>query len=312
MQRYLFIFSFILLAIFTGFKPVQAASERPKIRVMLYDTNQPITITLSGNGKVFTEFGTIVSVAKDTIVTISYQPGANTYQAVVNGQTYTSPYALGVKTNKPNKLATITSYSNSPAWDTGLNDNEFYGSIELKAGMAGKVYVVNELGIENYVKGIAEASNGNPQAYLKTLYTAARTYAYYHYTHPTKHAGEPYLLDSTANDQVYRGYGLTKRSPNIVTAVDETAGMIVTYEGSVAITPYFSQSDGRTRSYNEVWGGDYAYLQSVDDPCCTEDTMLGHGVGLSAKGARYFAGQYWHWREILKYYYQGVELEAKW
>ncbi len=292
--------------------PAQAATvatQRPKLRIGLYETTEPITVRVSGNSKLKTTSGTILAtVGTDTVVTISYDTSTALYTATIGDSVVTSVEALKVEPNKKNKISTITSYSNPPAWDTSLNDNEFFGSIELNDG-----WVVNVLGIENYVKGIAEASNDNPEAYLKTLYTAARTYAYYQYLHPTKHAGEPYLLDSTANDQVYRGYGLTKRSPNIVSAVEGTAGQVVTYEGEVVVTPYFSQSDGRTRAWSEVWNGDYAYLQSVDDPGCNGDTLLGHGVGLSAAGARYFASeQNWHWQEILQYYYQGIQVQQLW
>ena len=31
-------------------------------------------------------------------------------------------------------------------------------------------------------------------------------------------------VDTTANDQVYRGYGFTKRAPNIAAAVEAAAG----------------------------------------------------------------------------------------
>ena len=244
----------------------------------------------------------------NSAITLSYDATTALYTAATAEWSETSVDPRVVDPIKKNKVATITNYSNPPDWDTALNDNQFYGSIELNDG-----WVVNELGIENYVQGVAEAGNENEPAYLKALYTAARTYVYFLYLYPTKHAGEPYLVDTTANDQVYRGYGFTNRAPNISAAVVATAGMIVHYNDEPVVTPYFSQSDGRTRAWSEVWNGDYPYLQSVDDPCCVDDSLLGHGVGMSAKGARYFAErEYWHWREILQYYYQGVELKQMW
>ncbi|MBI4407094.1 MAG: SpoIID/LytB domain-containing protein [Candidatus Kerfeldbacteria bacterium] len=290
-------------------QPAQAGVERPKIRVGLYETTAPITVVVSGNSIIRTASNTaLYTLPKDTVATLSYDSTTALYTVAVGDWSVTSTEAIKIDPKKKNKISTITSYSNPPAWDTSLNDNMFYGSVELNDG-----WVVNELGIENYVKGVSEAGNDNEPAYLKALYTAARTYVYFHYLYPTKHAGEPYLVDATANDQVYRGYGFTSRAPNIVSAVDATAGQVITYEDAVVVTPYFSQSDGRTRAWSEVWGGDYAYLQSVDDPGCAGDTLLGHGVGMSAAGARYFANeQYWHWREILQYYYQGVELTQLW
>lgn len=289
---------------------LQATSEevRPKIRVGLYETSDAVTVTVDGKASIRKASGEKLHVlTTGSVATLSYDAGTQLYTASTDGWSITSSEAVKVQPNKKHKVSTITSYSNVPTWNTALNDNQFYGSVELNDG-----WVVNELGVENYVKGIAEASNDNEQAYLKALYTAARTYVYYHYLHPTKHAGEPYLVDATANDQVYRGYGFTQRSPNVVAAVEGTTGTVVTYEDDVVVTPYFSSSDGRTRAWSEVWAGDYAYLQSVDDPGCEGDTLSGHGVGMSAKGARYLAEHYYHWQEILDYYYQGVQLEQLW
>ena len=280
-----------------------AATARPKIRVGLYETSDPVVVAVNGKSTV----GTHV-VPTNTVITLSYDSTTALYTATTADWSETSIDPLVIDPINKNKVATVTSYSNPPDWDTSLNDNAFYGSIEFNDG-----WVVNELGIENYVKGVSEAGNDNEPAYLKALYTAARTYVYFLYLYPTKHAGEPYLVDTTANDQVYRGYGFTSRAPNIVAAVEATVGQIVTYDEEVVVTPYFSQSDGRTRAWSEVWNGDYAYLQSVVDPCCTNETLLGHGVGMSAAGARYFAEeQSWHWREILYYYYQNVELQSMW
>lgn len=282
---------------------VDAKNVRPIIRVGLYQTTDPITVTVHGKSKIQSNI-----VSSDTPITLSYDSTTASYTAAVEDWSTTSVDPIVVDPIKKNKVTTITNYSNPPDWNPALNDNKFYGSIELNDG-----WVVNELGIENYVKGVAEAGNDNEPAYLKALYTAARTYVYYHYLYPTKHAGEPYLVDGTENDQVYRGYGFTNRAPNVVAAVEATTGQMVTYDDEVVVTPYFSQSDGRTRAWNEVWSGDYPYLQSVDDPGCEGKELLGHGVGMSAKGARYFAEeQSWHWREILQYYYQEIALEKIW
>jgi len=47
---------------------------------------------------------------------------------------------------------------------------------------------------------------------------------------------------------------LEARFPDLVAAVNTTAGQVVTYGGAVAMTSYFSNSDGRTRSAQEAWG----------------------------------------------------------
>ena len=100
--------------------------------------------------------------------------------------------------------------------------------------------------------GLAETSNASPLEFQKVLATAARTYALYHYYRgldfglteaSTKHANEHFHVDATY-DQVYRGYNSEIRMPRLAQAVQETRGMIVTYNHELAITPYFSRSDG--------------------------------------------------------------------
>jgi stage II sporulation protein D len=139
--------------------------------------------------------------------------------------------------------------------------------------------IINELPLETYLKGIAEVTNTSPMEYHKAMVIAQRTYALNHINLATKHADEYFILDATF-DQVYKGYGTQQRMSNVVSAVEATKGMVVTYAGQVAITPFYSWSDGRTRSMKEVWGVDKPWLQSVKEPAgYDKTTMYGHGVG---------------------------------
>ena len=80
------------------------------------------------------------------------------------------------------------------------------------------------------------------------------------------------------------GVRVELRSPNITAAVKETAGQIVTYNNKQIITPYFNQSDGRTRSAKKfgdgttrrIWRRTGRFLRSIE--------LKGHGVGLSGVG----------------------------
>lgn len=195
--------------------------------------------------------------------------------------------------------------------DYDRNDNTFRTQLELRfTPLTDSVWVINELLIEWYLKGIAETSNVSPAEFQRTLLTTARTYAMYHVQRGgTKHADEFYTVDARY-DQVYRGYGAESRTPTISAAVDATRGQIVTYQGRLAITPYFSSSDGRTRGWGEVWGGasSYPWLISVPVPEDIGRQLLGHGVGMSAVGALSMANNGKRYNEILSYFYQGTEL----
>ncbi len=286
--------------------------KNPVMRVLLGDALSPTTFTANGkfviendNGKVF------FTVSKGEQATIKYKNGK--YITTYNGKKKTAKRPLRATPVKYKKKITVENFENRPAWNQELNDNVFFGSVELVySDNSGKAILVNELGIEKYVRGIAEATNNNDMAYLKALMTAARTYAYFHITHPTKHADEPYILNATANDQVYKGAAFTSRAPNIAKAQKKTKNMIIFHKGSPIIAPYFSQSDGRTRAWSEVWNGEYDWAQSVEDPGCDGLSLRGHGVGMSAEGARYFAEEKdWSWKRILRYYYQGVKIKKK-
>lgn len=203
----------------------------------------------------------------------------------------------------------IADFSRPVAWLPGANDNTFRNQLELRfVPETGNVWVINELPFESYLHGIAETSNSSPGEYQRALLTAARTYAYYHIQRNTKHGGV-FHVDASF-DQVYRGYGAEARNPNVVAAVAATRGQIVTYNGTLAITPYYSRSDGRTRAWGEVWygGSRYPWLVSVPVPWDNGKTLWGHGVGMSASGALGMANDGKISEEILRYFYQGTEL----
>jgi hypothetical protein len=115
--------------------------------------------------------------------------------------------------------------------DYDRDDNTFRAQLELRYTPAtDSVWLINELPIEWYLKGIAETSNASPMEFKRTLLTTARTYAMYHVQRGTKHADESYTVDARY-DQVYRGYGHELSAPTIAQAVDATRGQIVTYQG---------------------------------------------------------------------------------
>ncbi len=284
--------------------------KNPVMRVLLGEAASTNTFTVNGAFVVEDESQQQLLVgAPNKIVSITYAEGV--YTATLNEQTVTATTPLRVTPAKYRTSVTVTSYENRPAWNPDLNDNQFYGSVEVVwSEQSQQLLLVNELGIEKYVRGIAEAGNENNAHYLQALLTASRTYALYNIMHPTKHKDEPYILDASANDQVYRGAGFSLRAPNVIAAQQSTARQVITYANTPIIAPYFSQSDGRTRAWDEVWKGAYAWSQAVDDPCCSDQELKGHGVGMSAAGARYFAEQQgWTWQQILNYYYTDVSIE---
>jgi hypothetical protein len=283
-------------------------SQPQDFRVGLYRTMDPIFILSTNDYTIADEEGsTLGTVAANGRSVIS---GSNGVLTVMTPDATFSGAVIRFLPRDQNSILTLENYEQRPSWNPSLNDNQFRGIIEIRwRAASSELSVINELPIEMYLRGIAEASNDEDPEYLKALIIAARTYALYHYNHPTKHVGEYYILGTTEGDQVYRGFGFESRADAVTAAVEATEGMVVTYHDEVVVTPYFSHSDGRTRAWSEVWSGSgYDWLVSVLDPCCTTMTLLGHGVGMSADGARYFVKQGWTFEQVLQYYYTGIKL----
>lgn len=289
--------------------------EEPIIRVGIFATTDDRMMVRGVNGgyRVHQNGTTICTFTKDQVVTVSYDRTSGVYRA--SGPNCTSqsssPYRVESTVSKWDPLE-MTDFSRPVSWLPGANDNTFRGILELRYASQDSdkgVWVINELPIEMYLRGIAETSDVSPMEYQKALLIAARTYAYYHWTRGTKHEDRGFHVDAKY-DQVYRGYGAEARSPKIVQAVTDTRGQIVTYQGKLAITPYFSRSDGRTRSWGEVWAGgsNYPWLVTVPVPQDAGKTLWGHGVGLSASGALKMANEGSDYAGILKHFYTGIDL----
>ena len=207
----------------------------------------------------------------------------------------------------------IVTMERRPTWNPTLNDNRFRGTVEVRT-VNGKATYINELPLEDYLKGLAEVSNDAPYEKQKVIAVLARSYArFYMEDENRKFPGLPYDgSDDPDIFQRYLGYGFEMRSPSFLKAVAETKDVVVTYNGELVKTPYFNQSDGKTYSAKEVWGWtNTPYLQSVDDPWCKGLTKSGHGVGLSGYGATKQAEEGKSYIEIIKYYYSGVEVERQ-
>lgn len=285
--------------------------SEPLIRVGLYKTTDPIVITADsgyyvkdGNDNILQRF----NGGDKSVVTFD----AYSREFMVSAPYFTSVLPLvSFYSNSTSTIFTITNYHNPPKWNPSLNDNSFRGGLEVRYGeRSGKPWVINELLMEDYLKGIKETSEASPLEYHKAIAVAARSYALWQFKDGTKHEGNQFTVDAVW-DQVYRGYNAELQIPTFSRAVKETEGIVVTYDGEVALTSYFAQSDGRTRSWSEVWFGKIKpWLQSVPDPTNAGLKLWGHGVGMSARGALIMASrQDKTYDEILHYYYTDVDLE---
>lgn len=123
--------------------------------------------------------------------------------------------------------------------------------------------VINRVDFEEYVKGVvpAEVSSAWHPEMLKAQAVAARTYALYQ---QMLSATRDYDVAATVQDQVYRGkQGI---DAGILRAVEETRGLVVTYEDAPIYAAFSSTAAGLTEDAMNVWSKEYPYLKGVECP----------------------------------------------
>jgi hypothetical protein len=295
--------------------PLAAPGNRgPNIRVGVYFLDlitEQVRVTANGSYTLYD--GAALRVQPLSGLTVmTYDPATHRYRVENGSFAYTpSSYPRLVPDDPANTVMEILSLDERASWDPSVNFNKFRGSLELRYNDKKKrAWVIEELPLEDYMRGLAETSNGSPMEYQKALVTAARTYAAYIIELGGKHASEYFNVNRTGDDQVYKGYVSELVRPNVVKAVEETRGQVVTHNGDVVVTPYFSRSDGRTRSWSEVWNGAKPWLvgKPAEYDKAAGRALWGHGVGMSANDALDRAKAGALWQDILKYYYTGIAL----
>lgn len=148
-----------------------------------------------------------------------------------------------------------------------FNDKPYRGRIEVFANPAGALTVVNVIALEDYVRGVVpnELSPGGFPAIeaQKAQAIAARTYAL---KNRGQFASEGYDLLPTTRSQVYRG--LSSEHPLSSRAVDETRGLIATYQGEPINALYTSTCGGRTEDSENIFNEAVPYLRGRE--CAAE------------------------------------------
>lgn len=150
-----------------------------------------------------------------------------------------------------------------------LNNRPYRGRIEVFANTRGTLTVVNVIGLEDYVRGVV-ANELSPGGYpsieaLKAQAIAARTYAL---RNRGQFMSQGFDILPTTRSQVYRG--LSSEHPLSTRAVDETRGIIATYNGEPINALYTSTCGGRTEDAGNIFNHAVPYL--VGHECGIEGT----------------------------------------
>lgn len=140
---------------------------------------------------------------------------------------------------------------------TPTGTRAYRGRLRVAVTAAGDRVTVNDLNLDNYLKGVVPLeipASWSPDA-VRAQAVAARTYAAYERRHPQSSA---YQLCDTWSCQVYGGYDAEYPASNA--AVTDTAKEVLLSGGAPAFTQFGSSSGGWTSA------GSVPYLPAQEDP----------------------------------------------
>jgi stage II sporulation protein D len=152
----------------------------------------------------------------------------------------------------------------APGGTISYNGRRWRGELWIGADDAGRLLVVNRVPMDEYLKGVVPLEIGTRAmadfAAAEAQAVAARSYAYMHLAGPSR----PYDMLATVSDQVYGGVNAESLLGN--QAVENTAGLVLLYEGRVVNAPYHGNCGGFTAEPGDSWRtGPEPYLRRVSD-----------------------------------------------
>lgn len=165
----------------------------------------------------------------------------------------------------------------------------------------GKLVVINDVNIEDYIKGVLPAEMPPSWEFeaLKAQAIAARSFALANLGKQSRYG---YDLKDNTEDQAYKGASGETNKTN--KAVEDTFGLVLTYDMNIISAYYFASAGGQTNT--SAWGGNIPYLRSV--PSFDDNVKKsGHGVGMSQHGANNLAKEGYNAYQILQYFFQNVK-----
>jgi stage II sporulation protein D len=143
-----------------------------------------------------------------------------------------------------------------------MNGKPYRGKVIIQKSASGKMDVINVVELEAYLYGVVpkEMSPQWPLEALKAQAVASRTYAIYQ---KEKNGNRDYDLCATMNSQVYGGKGV--EAERAKQAVDVSCGIVLLYDGKLALPYFHADSGGITEDPEYVWAVKLPYLKGIHD-----------------------------------------------
>ena len=163
----------------------------------------------------------------------------------------------------------VTGAGETRTWFSGY---KYRGGFQYHRRSGGNLTVTNVLPLEDYVNGVICYEMGRewPLEALKAQALCARTYVM---KNLGKHDSYGFDICPSASCQAYHGMGKETGdgpSETSMRAVEETAGMVIRYNGRLTDALYSSSFGGASENAKYIWGTntetEHPYLQGVVDP----------------------------------------------
>ena len=243
--------------------PERSRGEAEELRARLEDAGVNATLAPARDGSTSNNSNSSPAVATNSRVSTSTVRPAARFTLPTREVVASAPGAGRLFSSS----APVTFASDSQTTPVRFEDRPYRGRLEVFANTRGALTVVNVLGLEDYVKGVVPnelSAGGFPllEAH-KAQAIAARTYAL---RNRGQFMSEGYDLLPTTRSQVYRG--LTSENALSTRAVEETRGLIATYNGEPINALYTSTCGGRTEDSANIFNDALAYLRGRE--CAAE------------------------------------------
>ncbi|MDD4980332.1 MAG: SpoIID/LytB domain-containing protein [Candidatus Omnitrophica bacterium] len=176
---------------------------------------------------------------------------------------YSTGISLGDIKSRTNKLFIKADKADAVM----INGRMFRGNMQFIKDDYAKLTAINYIDLEDYIKGISvrETSHYRPIESLKAEVIVFRTFALYKMQENSKN---DFDLTSDVYSQVYGGRGAERYRIN--KAVDETAGMVLTYKDKILPAFYHATCGGHTEDASLLWNINIGPLKGLPCNFCRE------------------------------------------
>lgn len=216
--------------------------------VLITGMENSVRVILTNGGDYYQSY---VEFSCSTGVKVTSDGKAKSYKAgdIVSLGSDVKASRITVEPESTDGVITVSSLSKSGGAP------RYHGALDISKDSSGYL-VVNQVNIEQYLYGVvsSEVSSSYSMEALKAQAICARGFTYRKLG--CNYRGYDADLDDTTACQVYNNFPETDNS---IAAVEETAGVVPTYNGEIINAVYFSTSCGTTTTSDQVWGGSMPY-----------------------------------------------------